>query len=149
MAKSKRTFYKKKPVAQDQIEAKPLKFPSISRWIPEVQVPSLPVIFEKELIVGFFCGCLVVAILFSGIRVYALLQVYEGVVQEKVALIKQKTYWQDVTRQYPQYRDAHFRLGVLSYQEGNTTEARAEVRKALELDPSFTEARVFLEKVER
>jgi hypothetical protein len=149
MAKSKRTFYKKKPIAQAPPEAKPLRFPSISRWIPEVQVPALPAIFEKELVVGFLCGCLVVAILFSGIRVYTLLQVYEGVVREKVALIKQKSYWQDVTRQYPQYRDAHFRLGVLAYQEGNATEARAEVRKALELDPSFTEARVFLEKVEK
>lgn len=124
-----------------------VKSPSISRRIPDLRLPALTAVLEKELLVGFACGCLVVAIFFSGLRAYNLLQAYKGVLQEKKALLQQKSYWQGITEKYPSYRDAHLRLGVLAYQEGNHVEARNEATKALDLDPSFAEARIFLEKV--
>lgn len=147
MAKAKRTFYKKKPTLPPQAIATPFKFPSISRIIPAVRIPAISLVPEKELIVGFICGCLVVGIFFSSVRLVNAYHEYQAVLGEKKELLKQKSYWQSITRQFPQYRDAHFRLGVLTYQEGRKKEAREEALKALELDPSFTEARMFLEKI--
>lgn len=147
MAKTKRTFYKKKPTFPPQAVTKPFKFPSISRLIPAVTLPSVRILPEKELLVGFICGCLVVGIFFSSVRLAHAYQEYQAVLGQKRELLKQKSYWQSVTKQFPQYRDAHFRLGVLAYQEGRKKEARKEALKALELDPSFTEARMFLEKI--
>jgi len=149
MAVKKRTFYKKKLPPPPQVVAKPLKFPSISRLIPAISFPSVRLVPEKELIVGFICGCLVVGIFFSSVRLVEAFEKYTAVLGEKKLLLQQKNYWQEVVANYPSYRDAHFRLGVLAYQEGRRDEAVLEAEKALELDPSFIEARMFLEKIEK
>lgn len=149
MAVKKRTFYKKKAISQPQVVAKPLKSPSISRIIPAISLPQVRLVPEKELLVGFICGCLVVGIFFSSVRLVNVVEEYNAVLGEKKLLLQQKSYWMDVVNKHPSYRDAHFRLGVLSYQEGRKEEARMEAEKALELDPSFIEARMFLEKIEK
>ena len=124
------------------------KSPSIFRRIAAVRLPTIPLIPEKELIVGFACGCLIVGIAVSAFKLQESVKEYELVLGERKSFAQQKTYWESVTRQFPSYRDAHFRAGVLAFQEGRKQAARTEVIKALELDPSFTEARVFLQKIE-
>lgn len=132
------------------IEAKEVKkSPSISRSIPEIHFPAITLVPAKELMVGFVCGCLVVGIVFSSMRLLEKLNEYQRVLQEKKVFVQQKTYWESVTRQFPLYRDAHFRLGVLSYQEGKVNEANTEIAKALQIDPTFTEARLLAERIRR
>ncbi len=125
------------------------KSPSIFRSIPDIRFPAITVVPAKELVIGFVCGCLVVGIVFSSMRLMEKMKQYELVLQEKKQFVQQKSYWQSVTHQFPNYRDAHFRLGVLAYQEGNKNKAKEEITKALEIDPSFTEAKLFAEKIDR
>jgi len=122
--------------------------PSIFRRITELRLPQVRVIPEKELIVGFVCGCMVVGIGFSSLRFVDSVKAYNAVLDEKQTLLKQKSYWQSVVTQFPDYRDAHFRLGVLLYQEGDRQQARVEVKKALQLDPLFVQGREFLARIE-
>ena len=86
-------------------------------------------------------------IFFSSVRLFEDFEKYTAVLGEKKLLLQQKSYWQDVVTKYPSYRDAHFRLGVLAYQEGRRDVALLEAEKAVELDPTFVEARMFLEKI--
>lgn len=153
-SKQKNLFYMKKKLPKKFITKPPQaeaievrQSPSIPRWIPEIRVPAISLVPGKEVLVGFVCGCLVVGIGFSTLHLFDRVKDYQHVLEEKQILIQQKTYWQSVTRQFPNYRDAHFRLGVLEYQEGKKAEAKTEIAKALDLDPSFTEARDFLQKI--
>src|SRR5689334_11263394 len=88
------------------------KSPRITRSIPEIRLPTISLVPAKELLVGFVCGCLVVGIVFSVMRLVEKVNAYQAVIQEKKSFVQQKTYWLSVTKQFPSYRDAHFRLGV-------------------------------------
>lgn len=129
-----------------QVRAVPVKkIPSIYRIITAFPMPSL---FAKELFVGFVCGALVVGIAMSTVRLFSSIEAYQGVLDQKKLFLQQKGYWQSVLSEYPEYRDAHFRLGALAYQEGNMAQAREEVEKAIQRDPSFIEGKTFLERIE-
>ncbi len=69
------------------------------------------------------------------------LRVQKQVMQEKAKVMRDMSFWQNVTVERPEYRDGYFMLAVLQYQIGKKQEAVATVQKALEIDPNFKEGR--------
>ncbi len=46
------------------------------------------------------------------------------------------SFWQQLTNEKPDYRDAFLQLALVAYQQGNMSEARAAAARALALDPT-------------
>ncbi len=67
--------------------------------------------------------------------------------QQRVHLTKELAYWQDVVRQYDNYRDAHFRIATLQYQLGQVNQAQKSLERVLVLDPNFEQARVLGDRI--
>ena len=57
-------------------------------------------------------------------------------------LAKELAYWQDVARQYPNYRDVIFRIASLQYELGHKSEAQLSLQKVMALDPNFKQGNV-------
>lgn len=66
---------------------------------------------------------------------------------QRQSLENQKTYWLGVTKLHLGYRDAYFKLAVLSYQLGEKKDAKMYLDTTLNLDPNFKEAREFATQV--
>lgn len=62
---------------------------------------------------------------------------------QRQALESQRIYWLKVIRDYPGYRDAYFKLAVLSYQLGDKKQAKTYLDSTLSIDPNFKEAQEF------
>lgn len=54
------------------------------------------------------------------------------------------SYWKQVTDEKSDYRDAFVQAGALSYEMGNTQEAKSFFQKAHDLDPNFQPASAIL-----
>jgi len=61
---------------------------------------------------------------------------------QHVQLTRELAYWQDVARQYPNYRDVLFRIASLQYELGQKNEAQKTLQKVLSLDPNFKQGNV-------
>lgn len=66
---------------------------------------------------------------------------------QRVQMTKELAYWQDVARQYPNYRDVVFRIASLQYELGQTNEAAKSLQKVFALDPNFKEGNVLGAKI--
>jgi tetratricopeptide (TPR) repeat protein len=53
----------------------------------------------------------------------------------------QINFWQSVLQKYPGYKDAYFRIAFLQYQIKDFSGAKENVKKALLLDPNYTDAK--------
>ncbi|MBP9719474.1 MAG: tetratricopeptide repeat protein [Candidatus Levybacteria bacterium] len=117
-----------------------IKSPSISRSITESILASLR--SEKWVLLasvsGVFFLCLM---LYAIVQLSHSLRVQKQVMQEKAKVMRDMSFWQNVTVERPEYRDGYFMLAVLQYQIGKKQEAVATVQKALEIDPNFKEGR--------
>jgi tetratricopeptide (TPR) repeat protein len=47
------------------------------------------------------------------------------------------TYWVEIVRAHPDYRDGYFMVATLAYQRGNIREAREYLNKVSEIDPNY------------
>ena len=56
--------------------------------------------------------------------------------KEAQARNKQYSFWQSISMQYHDYRDAYLMLALLAYQLGNHEEARGWIEKAQTIDPN-------------
>jgi len=108
-------------------------FPKIYRFITEQ---------GKILIISFSSGTVILGIVLQGIKLHDNLQKIETVKKHKVALIHELTYWQNIARQYPNYRDVYFRVANLQYQLGERAEAKKSLDHVLAIDPNFEAASV-------
>lgn len=55
------------------------------------------------------------------------------------AIRNQYAYWQTVIQDHPDYRDGFYMAALLSYQLGNTTDARTYLDKVKNIDPNYPE----------
>ncbi len=62
-------------------------------------------------------------------------------------LTRELAYWQDVARQYPNYRDVLFRIASLQYELGQKIEAQKSLQKVMVLDPNFKRGNVLGAKI--
>ncbi len=47
------------------------------------------------------------------------------------------TYWMEIVRAHPDYRDGYFMVATLAYQRGNMQQAREYLNKVREIDPNY------------
>lgn len=54
---------------------------------------------------------------------------------------EERTYWEDVVKRHPGYRDAYFKLAILSFQLGEREKAKEYLQEVFLIDPNFEEGR--------
>lgn len=114
-------------------------FPSIHRFITEQGM---------LLLISFVSGIFFIGIMFQGVQLYGNFQKIEGLKLQRVKLTKELHYWQDVARQFSNYRDVYFRIAQLQYQLGEPSKSQRSLEKVFGLDPNFKEGRVLGEKIQ-
>lgn len=118
------------------------KFPRISLFIPESILRYLQ--SEKVLIsaillsIGLFC-----VMLFLIFQLLGSLRIQKQVLEERVKVVKDIAFWEQVVKEKPDYRDGYFSLALLQYRMGDKKKALENVAKVLELDPNFKAGREF------
>lgn len=113
-------------------------FPKIYRFITERGILLMISLVSLFVLTG---------IVLQGVRLHDTLSQVELAKQERVKLTKQLAYWQDIVRQYSDYRDGYFEIATLQYQLGEVNQAKKSLEKVLALDPNFEKARVLGDKI--
>lgn len=116
-----------------------LKFPRISRFIPEKGQ------FSRTLYLIVY-ACVSLSVLLVGYQLFISLSQYARLSSKKKEIESKLTFWQQTAVNYPGYRDAYFQIAILDFQLGYKDEAKNSLNKALELDPNFQKGRE-LEKI--
>lgn len=120
-----------------------IKFPSISRFIPELVTRS-GVIIDGKTIIGFVSGCILLLIVMQLVDVRENYLALKQVQFDRTHILAESFYWQRIIQKYPAYRDAYFRLAVLANSIGEKDQARAYLLKTIELDPTFATGKEML-----
>ncbi|GEM_PF-1802716 len=139
-----------------------LKFPSITRFIPDLKPDSLTkrikylqkTLQRKSFLeriqqdtIGLVSFLLLISLLLVlgigivGVDVYRTAKQKYYLESERMKLSKQVSYWKQVISKYQNYRDGYLQLALLEYQLGNSEQAKMYVNKALELDPNFEQGK--------
>ena len=123
------------------------KSPSISRTITEALIHFIQ--NEKTLLVASIFGIITfIAVLFATLQLYQALQKQQELRQLRNNVTYKISFWQQVAKLHPDYRDAYFEIALLQYWVGKKEQALENVKKALMIDPNFMEGRA-LEKLLR
>jgi tetratricopeptide (TPR) repeat protein len=125
-------------------------FPSNSRFIPEFNflVPKLQVNldFKSHKIYFFMLSLIFVAVCLLGI-IYFSVNVYKDgnklimLYANREELQSKINFWKSIADKYEGYKDAYFMIANLSYQLGDTRNAKIYNNKALLLDPNYLDAK--------
>lgn len=107
--------------------------PSISRSIPEVSFPKL----NEWAVVIAVSAVFLVLILSLSLQINGQIRELARKQEMRQTITSEITYWENVTSQYPGYRDGYFRLALLRYQLGEGEKAMEALDTALRLDPRF------------
>lgn len=113
-------------------------FPRIYRFITERGIVIIISLVSLFVLTG---------IGLQGFKLHNTLHQVDLAKQQRLKLTKELAYWQDIVRQYSNYRDAYFKLAILQYQLGEEAQAKKSLEKVLALDPNFEKARVLGDKI--
>lgn len=113
-------------------------FPKIYRFITERW---------KIIVVSLASIVILVGIVFQGLLLNQNLKEFNKIQKEKLNLVSELSYWQQVAKEYNGYRDVYLRIANLQFQLGKVDEAKKSLEKVLSLDPNFKEANVLGAKV--
>lgn len=141
-------FYNKEQPGSDVIVLKPVKrvqLPSISLIIPEDLLKHT--LLSPVFLTAFTCGFLFMAIGIVGYDARNNASLLSTAKKERSSVELQIRYWKGILNQYKGYRDGYYQLALLEYRIGNLSEAFEYNNKALDVDPSFKEARLLAEKI--
>lgn len=131
---------------QDKIQ-NTLFSPRIFRFITEQPHLGRYTYFTKLLLVSFLSGIILIGIMLQGVLLRQNLQRIDTLRQQRTKITQELTYWQNIARQYANYRDVYVRMATLYYQIGEKEQAEAVLKKALSLDPNFENAKIVEEKL--
>lgn len=128
------------------------KSPRISRMIPEIASITLAGLATIRthgvvIFISFFCGVLLIGIGVVAMDFQKNLKELERREVLHKALSGYQKYWVGIVAKYPDYKDAYFQLAVVSYQLGETMEAKRAIGKVLEIDPNDTTGQEFEKKI--
>ncbi len=101
----------------------------------------------KVALASAFSVFLLGIIFLQGVSLWYTLQQREALTHQRILLQDEVKYWEGIAVKYQGYRDAYYRIASLQYTLGNVGEAQEYIKKALELDPNFSEGRVLGAKV--
>jgi tetratricopeptide (TPR) repeat protein len=132
------------------------QFPNIYRFITEKgifkKLPKLTIslsnkakikkiwFFSKIAILLVVSIGLVSGIVFFSLRAYQYYAKAQKIIVQRQQMQSKINFWQSIADKYEGYKDAYFQMAVLDYQLGNLQKAKSENKKALSLDPNFTDA---------
>lgn len=136
----------KPPLPQSPTKAIVL-FPSIFRFITEYSFAEAQAKNIKVILTALMSLFLLSIIFVEGVVLWHQLKQQQSIIDQRVQLQKEITYWEGVADKYKGYRDVYYRIASLQYKIGNAEAAQSYVKKALELDPNFPEGRVLGTKV--
>ena len=122
-------------------------FPSNFRFITEHSFTPTQSRQIKIGLVSVFSVFLLGLIFLQGVMIWYTFQQREIVSLQRGQLQKQVQYWQGVADKYQGYRDVYYRIASLQYRLGNVDASQKYVKKALELDPNFSDGRVLGAKI--
>lgn len=122
------------------------KFPSNFRFIPEY-FQTKEIYYIKIFCFSFVTTFLLVSIMLKGYQLFLGIQTLHAATMDRAVLNQESRYWQDVIARHPGYRDAEFKLAVLSYQLGEKDKSKHYLQEALIIDPNFKEGREFAKQV--
>ena len=123
-----------------------LRFPKIPRFITELSSKRW-FFYAKIGCFSLITTVLLVTIILRGYELFEGIQVLEAATTKHEDIAKEREYWQGVVMRHPGYRDAEFKLAVLSYQLGEKDKAKEYLNEALIIDPNFKEGREFAKQV--
>jgi len=132
--------FKKAPVLPKK------KLPSKYRIFPEHN--SLrQILLNKYFIVSFITAFIIVALTLQGISLRNSLSTLKSLETQKAKIDREVLYWEKVTTLHKEYRDGYFKLALLEYQRGDKEKSRIYIKKTLEIDPNFIQAKDFAKEV--
>lgn len=67
---------------------------------------------------------------------------YQQLLDKKRLLSDKEHYWEKLTVDFPNYRDAHIQMGVMLYQLGKITQSKDAINLGLSLDPLYPNRKV-------
>lgn len=123
-----------------------LEFPNISRFITELP-RERQLFYVKIFGFSFITTFLLVSIMLRSYQLIEGMHFLRQASAQRQDILSQREYWEDVVKRHEGYRDAYFKLAVLSYQLGEKEKARTYLQTTLEIDPNFKEGREFGKKV--
>ena len=131
---------------KSELKSKSKQFPKNLRFITDNSVISF--ISSKNIIILAVIASLLMslAIFVVGLDLANNYIRNQKIERERESIEREIKFWESVVREYSGYRDAYFKLAVLNYRIKNIKESRENLKKTLEIDPSFKEGREF-EKV--
>jgi tetratricopeptide (TPR) repeat protein len=83
---------------------------------------------------------LIILISFLSFDFYNYYSTQENLKQEREKTVIQIATWKNVIEKYPNFKDAYLQLGALEYKIGDFEKAKEYVKKALVLDPEYSDA---------
>lgn len=119
---------------------KVFSFPKISRFITEKLYFLLKNKHFRFGVYSLIYISLLVLISFLSFDFYSYYTTQEDLKQEREKIANKIVTWQSVIEKYPNFKDAYLQLGVLEYKMGDFEKARGYVKKALVLDPEYSDA---------
>lgn len=136
---AKRLTFKKKTFKTGDSSKKEssLKFPSISRFIPET-------VNENYIFIVVLLFILISSTIVS-FDLYQNVAFERKLVGETSDLQRRLEFWENEVKIHPDYRDAYFNLALISYQLKDFDSSINNLQKALEIDPNFEKGKKFQE----
>ncbi len=131
------------PIVKKQ---KPInKFPNISLIFTECKniikknKKSIFLTNKFFLLLGIFLSILL--LIFLTISLWRNLKTLNESKKEKEVVLKEIKKWQNMVKEYKDYRDGYFMLSVLEYRIKNYDKSKEYLNKVLIIDPNFKQGR--------
>lgn len=129
------------PILGSEKKRSVVQLPKINQVIPvwKLKLPSF------SLTQAGWVSLLIVGGVFLVWQLFVLAAVYPTIsrlIAERSALEAELRIWQNISSQYPTYRDAHFSSALLAYRLGERNTLEIELKKVLDIDPNFQPALV-------
>ncbi|MFH1186656.1 MAG: hypothetical protein V1697_00620 [Candidatus Levyibacteriota bacterium] len=116
------------------------RFPRISRFITEKSGFLLNNKYSRVVIYSLIYISLISITVYLGLNFYNNYNTQKELSLEREKVSVQIKVWQGVIDKYPNFKDAYLQLAVLEYRVGNINKSRVYVKKALVLDPEYSDA---------
>lgn len=123
-----------------------IEFPKIPRLITELTDKKW-FFYAKITCFSLITTILLVAIILRGYEIFQDIVTLQIVAIKHADTAREEKYWEDVSSRHPGYRDAEFKLAVLSFRLGDSSKAKKYLSEVLTIDPNFQKGREFAKRI--
>lgn len=126
-------------------QAKSNKLPKISRFFTESKNKSSW--NDKKYLVYMFTFVFFAFLLFMGIDIRQKTIIANNLDLERQQIIRDIKKWENIVRDYEDYRDGYLQLALLEYKLGNSEKAKRYLEVVFEIDPNSVDGRELEKKI--